>query len=648
MKNIVMHKLPILIGVILCMSILTLEASAEPLKLNGPAADHAVIQRNTPIIIRGTGSPSDTLEIRFADQTLSSQVDENGDWEAVLGPLPAGGPYTLSVHSATDQIVADDILIGDVWLCSGQSNMEYPVYRALNPDAEMAGPHSDQIRLFSVPQRTALQASSTFPDAPEWKIASPNTVRDFSAVCYFTAKRIFDQEGVPLGLIDSSWGGSQIEAWLSKDALEAVGGFDQSLDLIVRYRSDPTGAMLDYGKSWQDWWSTNADSQPWHMAGSFEGWSEAPEEMQDWNSYGDPELEGYTGRLWFSRSFTLSDKQAREDATLSLGVIDEKDLTWVNGRLVGTMDSWSDGRTYQVPSRILKSGQNTIIVMAENGYGAGGMMGPDEDVYLSLSTDKTIDLSGNWRYRIAQPLGYAPAPPWSATSGFTTIYNAMIAPLGHYPMAGALWYQGESNTGRGEQYQALMQNLVVQWRGRFGTDLPVIIVQLPGYGGLTTDPGDSGWSQVREGQRQVALGDDRVGLVVAMDAGDRFDIHPANKQILADRAVDVLEAIKHGDRSLANGQSPLSATRSDQGVILTMPTDALKTVSHSQPIGFTLCDSENQCEWADANLSGNKITVTAQSIPAPTVVKYCWGDAPICNLFDMTDTPVSPFKETIK
>lgn len=623
-------------------------AAAEPLQLSGPVADHSVLQRGEPITFHGRGAPSDMLDIRFAGQSLSSQIDENGDWEAVFEPLSAGGPYTLSINGAADQIVADDILIGDVWLCSGQSNMEYPVYRALNPDTEMAGPHNDKIRLFDIAKQTALQPLAAFPTATEWKIASQDTVRDFSAVCYFTAKRIFEKEAVPLGLIDSSWGGSQIEAWLPDASLQSVGGFEKSLDLIVRYRSDPTAAILDYGTSWQDWWSANANSEPWETTGSFDDWSDAPDAMQDWNAYGDPKLDGYTGRVWFSRTVELTAEQASENAVLSLGVVDEKDMTWVNGTLVGTTDSWSDRRRYNVPARALNSGQNTIIVMAENGYGAGGMMGPDEDVYLSVNTGKTVDLSGNWRYKTAQPLGYAPAPPWSATSGFTTIYNAMIAPLGHYPMAGALWYQGESNTGRGEQYQALMLSLVDLWRERFGEDLPVIIVQLPGYGGMPTDPADSGWSQVREGQRQVALGDDHVGLVVAVDAGDRFDIHPANKQIIADRAANVLKAIKQGDRSLANGQSPISATRIDQGVILTMPTDALKAVSHSQPIGFSLCDAKDVCVWANATLSGNMITVTSDSLSAPAVVKYCWGDAPICNLFDITDTPVSPFRETIQ
>jgi len=635
-------------GMIVGIGCQGLTASADPLALYGPVSDHSVLQREAPITFRGSGSPADTLEISFAGQSVSSEVNAQGEWEAVFQPLSAGGPYTLSITSDADKIVAKDILIGDVWLCSGQSNMEYPVYRALNPDAEMAGPHSDQIRLFSVPHRTALQPSPTFPDAPEWKTASPETVRDFSAVCYFTAKRIFEEEAVPLGLIDSSWGGSQIEAWLPDASLAAVGGFEQSLDLIVRYRSDPTAAMLDYGTSWQDWWSANAESQPWDMSGPFDDWSEAPRAMMDWNAYGDPEMEGYTGRVLFSRTVDLTAEQASADAVLSIGVVDEKDLTWVNGTLVGTTDSWSDTRRYDVPASALKSGQNTIIVMAENGYGAGGMMGPDEDVYLSVNGGKRVDLSGDWRYKIAQPLGYAPAPPWSATSGFTTIYNAMIAPLGNYPMAGALWYQGESNTGRGEQYQALMQSLVEDWRGSFGADLPVIIIQLPGYGGMPTDPVESGWSQVREGQRQVALGDDHVGVVVAVDAGDRLDIHPANKQIIADRAANVLTAIKQGDQSRANGQSPLSAARIDQGVILTMPTGALKAVSHSQPIGFTLCDSENQCEWAEADLSGNTITVTSNTMENPATVKYCWGDAPICNLFDATDTPVSPFREAIK
>lgn len=619
---------------------------AKPLQLYGPIADHAVIQRDAPIRFSGSGQPSEPLTISFANQTLPIKVDDTGEWTVAFDPLPAGGPYTLSISSNDARITADDLLIGDVWLCSGQSNMEYPVYRALNPDTEIAGPHSDQIRLFSVPSETALSPSDTFLTPPNWQIASPETVRDFSAVCYFTAKNIFDD--VPMGLIDSSWGGSQIEAWLSEQSLRTLGMAEASLDTLALYRTDPSAAMLAYGQSWQDWWTQDTDNRPWLLTDAFDDWSKAPADMQDWNEYGDPNLAGYTGRVWFTRNVTLTEAQAEQDAVLSLGIIDEKDVTWVNGTLVGAMDSWSEGRQYSVGKQTLRSGQNTIIVMAENGYGAGGMIGPNDAVSLSFEQGQTIDLNRDWRYKIADERGAAPTPPWSATSGYSTIYNAMIAPLGEWPLAGAIWYQGESNTGRGNQYQPLMQSLIDGWRARFGDTIKVLIVQLPGYGGMPDTPGASGWSEVREAQRQVALGDPHTGLVVAIDAGDRTDIHPANKQLIASRAAAVFNVLSGEQRGYADGLAPVSIERSGQQIILTMPTKDLKVISHSQPVGFELCAPDNQCDWANATVSGAEITLTSKLVREPAYVRYCWGDAPICNLFDHDNLPVVPFQEAIQ
>ncbi len=628
-----------------CLSCCIGGARSQPLTLSGPISDHAVLPQNAPIELRGTASPGQQVLVSFDDSTAMADADQSGLWMVELGPRPAGGPYELKITSGDDMIEISDLLVGEVWLCSGQSNMEYPIYRALNPDTTIQGPHSDQIRLFQVPHATALSARPDLETPPIWKVASPETVGNFSAVCYLTAQDLHQTNDTPIGLIDSSWGGSQIEAWLSEQSLRALGKFETQLAALTLYRTDPASAVQAYGRVWQDWWQSRMGTQPW--LGLQQEGKPVPGPMRDWNVYGDPELEGYTGRVWFTRSVHLSETQAETDGLLSLGVVDERDMTWVNGVVVGATDSWSEIRKYPVSSDLLKPGENVITVMADNGYGAGGMIGPDNQVFMSLQDGPKIDLSEGWQYQIAEGSGSAPSPPWAAISGYSTIHNAMVAPLGSLTLSGAIWYQGESNTGRGGQYQSLLAALVGQWRDQFGAALPVYVIQLPGYGNLTDAPAPSGWSDVREAQRQVAINDPRVGLVVTIDAGDRTDIHPPNKQLVAARTANVVRAMNGTAAGYVDGLAPTSAERLDGVITLTMPTDQLKAISHAHPIGFELCDDENVCAWADARLTGATITLESKAIPMPVSVRYCWGDAPICNLYDADDTPVAPFQEAI-
>ena len=621
-------------------------ANGQNLTLSGPISDHAVMPQNATIEIRGTGMPGATVRVKIADMTTDAFIDHVGKWTTEIGSLPAGGPYTLSLTSGNEVVEVSDLFVGEVWLCSGQSNMEYPLYRALNPDTTIQGPHSDQIRMFEVPNTAALNVVEDFDSPPQWQVASSETVGDFSAVCYLTAQEMHMESGVPIGLIDASWGGSQIEAWLSEQSLRELGEFDNQLDRLALYRTDPTKAVMAYGQDWQDWWRTLTNTEPWRALESYG--KTAPGTMADWNTYGDPELEGFTGRVWFTRTVHLTEAQANQQALLSLGIVDERDITWVNGTVVGATDSWSELRKYQVASDLIRPGENVITVMADNGYGAGGMIGPDAEAYLALHDGTRIDLHIGWRYQIAEGAGSAPSPPWAATNGYSTIYNAMVAPIGSLSLAGVLWYQGESDTGRGRQYQSLLKALVDQWRHQFGAKLPVYVVQLPGYGSLPDSPESSGWSDVREAQRQVALNDPLVGLVVAIDAGDRTDIHPPNKQLVAQRAVRLVRVTSGDAQGYQDGLAPVSAERSSSVVTLTMPTDVLKTISHSQPIGFQLCDVELVCAWADATLSGAVLRVESEAIQAPEYVRYCWGDAPICNLYDSENTPVVPFQMAVQ
>lgn len=626
-------------------------ASAEEaptLSVSGIISENAVIQRNVSVPVFGTAPPNASVSINFAGQTKNTKSDHTGQWQVSLGPFNSGGPYVLTIESDHDEVVIQNLLIGDVIFCSGQSNMEFPVYRALNPDREIAGPHSDRLRLLDIQKSIALSPRSSFETKPMWTPASPDTVREFSAVCFFMGKALEAEREVPIGLIDASWGGSQIEAWLAEESLRLTGLHDRELDLLSIYRTNPSSANKQYGMIWEQWWEDATDSSPWADDDDRSDWRAFSGPMRDWNLYGDSLLKGYTGRVLFSREFELSAEQAKKDALLSLGVMDEKDITWVNGVLVGATDSWSDTRRYSVDAESLKKGQNLITIMVENGYGAGGMMGPEMDLFLQTEGLGKVDLAGSWRYKIAEAVGAAPSPPWSATSGYSTIYNSMIAPFTKYPLAGYIWYQGESNTNRGQQYEALMRSLVTQSRKQFGPDLPFVIVQLPGYGALSYEAAESGWSDVREAQRRVAFDDPLTGLAVTIDAGDRTDIHPANKQIVAERIARIFRGLNGDGEVITDGIAPSEITRVDQSVKVAFSSTDVRAVNAAHPIGFQLCNKANDCEWADARLAENSIYLTGKVIRKPISVRYCWGDAPICNLYGPDELPVVPFEMPIQ
>ena len=619
-------------------------AISEPV-LSGPVMNSAVVQREKVIPLHGSAAAGSQVSIEIAGVSLSTRADQSGAWQAELPEMAAGGPYKLSIRDSSGTSTYENILVGDVILCSGQSNMEFPVYRTLNPDRVIAEANNPNLRLMTIPQVTSITPLEMLPEGAIWENTTPKTVRDFSAVCYLSGADLQEHRGVPVGLIDASWGGSQIESWLSAADLEKVGGFSAQLHQLSLYARDKHAAMMAYGEEWERWWRAAYEGgATWTGSGEGAGWKPAPAEMADWQTYEDRDMKGHLGRVWFSKSFTLSKTQARKAGALSLGLFDDTDATWINGRFLGSTSSWTDNRTYEVPASFLKAGKNTIIVNVRNTYGPGGMMGPADVVSLQLDSGETLPLGTDWSYKvISEDKAGGPQPPWESVSGHTTIHNAMTAPLAGYPMGGAIWYQGESNTDRGGQYQALLTQLIARWRQDFGAELPVVVVQLPGYGALPDKAGPSGWSDVREAERRVALKDSLTGLAVTIDAGDRTDIHPPNKQLVAERVTEVFNVLDGSENGFADGIAPSIATRRQGTITMEMPTDGFKIIGSDRPIAFQTCDTSGSCEWAEAKLNGKTITITIPANMEPVEVRYCWGDAPLCNLFSAKDVPVAPF-----
>lgn len=621
-----------------------LSALADAPTFDPRFAEGMVLQHGHPVPVSGTSSPGVSVEVTLGESKAKAKAGTDGRWQVTLPAAKPGGPVSLVAETADGAATLGDIRIGDVFLCSGQSNMEYPVRRALNPDTELAGPFSENIRLLKIPQAASPARQSTLPAGTSWTAAARETVEGFSALCYFFGRAHQARTGAPVGLIDASWGGSRIEAWISPAALQSDQSFADGLALLSQYAADPEAATLRFGEVWENWWQQRESGYtPWKsgLASS----KPVPGALRDWKTFGDPELESHLGLAWFERTFDLPADADTGAASLALGAMDEIDAVWVNGTFIGTTFGWGTPRTYALPGGILKPGQNRITVSVLNAWGPGGMTGPEEELALTLSDGTALPLGGNWSYeKVPTEYGTPPSTPWQSVSGLSGMHHAMLAPLAGLRLAGALWYQGESNTGEASRYENLLVRLAGDLRDQFGADLPLIVVQLPEFGARPFEAGESDWSSLRDAQRRFVAGDPASALVVALGAGDPWDIHPPNKQEVARRTTTAWHTL--GTTSpVRTGYSPGSLTKKGRTLTISLPkaTASYRVSGTDQPVGFSVCSDDGQCQFWNAVLSGQSLQL--KKVPRDTAkVRYCWGDTPTCNLMTPEGTPVTPFE----
>lgn len=646
----------VLLAALLAVSVHAAGKSETPL-MHALFADHAVLQRDRPIPVWGTAAPGEDVSVTLSGATRSARADAQGRWSLEMPALPAGGPYTLTARTATRTQNAEDVRVGDVWLCSGQSNMEWPVRFSLDSRAEINASADDNIRHVRLPRASSLTPREGF-DAPlAWKVASPDTTGDFSAVCYYFARELAKDvnAGVPQGLVVSAWGGSKIEPWMSADAIRKLGGYEDALAVAEAFRAEESRAAEQWGEVWKKWWRGEAATkraEPWTARASAFSWQPAPADLTPWESWGVPELARFDGMVWYRARVKLGAAQAKQAATLSLGQIDEVDLTFVNGRAVGSSPCCGE-RVYQLPAGVLKAGENLIVVNVLDTYAAGGMYGPAEKRVLELADSTKLPLAG-WEYQVAPAHLAPPRAPWEPTAGVATLYNGMIAPLGKYGFRGAAWYQGESNTSLPEarRYEAQLRGLMADWRAQFATPLPFFIVQLANYGELVKWPVDSGWAGTRDAQRRAVAADGNAALTVTIDIGNRDDVHPTNKQEVGRRLARAARHLVYGQKISPSGALPKAARRQGDGVHVTFEgfDGNLVVIGSKDPSGFELCGAtQDTCRFVRAALGeGGVVSLEDSGAATATRVRFCWADSPLCNLFDTEGLPVGPFELAIE
>ncbi|MEY4966094.1 MAG: hypothetical protein RL274_1677 [Pseudomonadota bacterium] len=609
--------------------------------------DHAVLQRDQPIRVYGQAPRGSEISVRLGESRTTARTATNGQWSALLPAMPAGGPYTLEVSGAGESQTVSDLLLGDVFLCTGQSNMALSVRRATNPDAEIAAATDSAVRLLLVDRIASPVVLDSFSTPVSWKVASPQTVGDFSASCFFTARELRKHVKVPIGLVTAAWGGTRDRGWVSEPSMRALGFLNDDLDMLALYRRNPDSASRRWDAAWEFWWRANGAGEPWKDDTS--SWPVAPEPLGAWNEWPGLSLPegtaesgvGFVGQVWLSTHVTLTAAQAAQPATLEFGRANEEEKSWVNGFGIGG-SSQQPNAVHTLPRGLLRPGDNAIMLNIFCSWRNYGLTGPASSRLLRFADGSSVPLDRLWRYKPVETL-IAPQLPWGPMHGVGLQFNGMIAPIGPYGFKAAIWYQGESNLYFAKTYQVTLAAMMRDWRKQFGADLPFLIVQIPQYGPTPTQPGESLWSDVREAQRKTAEADAKAALVVTFDVGDAKNLHPPNKQEIGRRLSIAARHLVYGEALAPSGARATVARRSGDSVTVSFADVTGSLAAYNgEPNAFELCDAKS-CRAARATLGRDQVTLSG----AGTRVRYCWGDTPICTLSDATGLPAGPFEISI-
>jgi len=610
-------------------------------------SNHMVLQRDAKIPVWGWAEGKEKIKVTFDGKTYKAKVDKDGKWVAYLPKMKAGGPYEMRIKGKKTEIVLSDILVGDVWLCSGQSNMEWPVSASNNAQKEIANASDTQIRHFKVPRTNSPKPEDELKGG-EWQSTSPETVGAFTAVGYFFARHLREHQNVPIGLLNSSWGGSRIEPWMPAHTL----GY--------KNQKEATKEFANYEKNQIEKRKAELKEKmkvvPEKDKGLVNGealWAKNTYKDNNWREMELPGLwegkgyEGLDGIVWYRKTIRLTAEQAQEGATLSLGKIDDSDITWVNGQKVGEMTgAYNVLREYEVPSSYLKPGQNTITIRVEDTGGGGGINGAPSELSL-LSGGQTIPLSGNWKYKVAEVRFNS---TFSANQIPTLLYNQMIHPIIDFPIKGALWYQGESNASENDafKYRDLFATMIKEWRSLWDVgEFPFLWVQLANFMAVDEQPNESSWAVLRESQT-ATLELPNTAEAVIIDLGEADDIHPRNKQDVGYRLALGARKIAYGEKIVHSSPTFESMKVKGNEARLKFELNGSKLITkdkYGYVKGFAIAGSDGKFVWAKGRIEGNEVILSSEQVKKPKAVRYAWGNNPDeANLYNSEGLPVTPFR----
>ncbi|MCP3931067.1 MAG: sialate O-acetylesterase [Bacteroidetes bacterium] len=606
-------------------------------------SDNMVLQRNLNVKVWGNADSGEKVSVSFNGQQLATKADKKGHWLVVLEPMKGGGPFKMTI-SGKNEIILKNILIGDVWICSGQSNMQMMVSETNNAEKEIENANYPNIRLFDVPRTVSNVPIDTMPKA-SWEICTPKNIKNFSAVGYYFGRDLQKEIDIPIGLIHTSWGATCVETWTSKASIVKLPKYEDFGTRIDNY--DVTTAAEKFENDLK----IALGGFPEKERGMEEKWMIPDTDRSNWLSMELPTLwenAGYNrlnGRVWFSYDFNLSAVQTEKDAQLHLGKIHDSDITWVNGQKVGGLN-WANDieRVYPVPARILKVSKNNISVRVEDKYYKGGFASKADKLFLQLG-QKQIPLSGKWKIKVDTVIpDFKPFP----NDVPSQLYNAMIHPLIPYSIKGAIWYQGESNTPRSKEYEITFPNMINNWREDWQQgDFPFLFVQLANFKQPKSTPQDDDWAELRETQSKT-LSLKNTGMAVSIDIGDASNIHPLNKHDVGNRLM--LSALKVAyDKDIVHS-GPMYKSMRIEGNKAIVSFDHIGSGlwiknKHGYINEFEIAGEDKEYYWAKAKLVGDKIIVWSDHVTNPIAVRFGWSCNPAgFNLYNKEGLPASPFR----
>lgn len=603
-----------------------------------------VLQRDANVKIWGWSAPNEEITINFINVDYQVKANSTGNWELRLPVLNAGGPHVMKIE-ASNIIEINDILIGDVWLCSGQSNMAMAMSGVASTyPTDVSNSTNDKIRNFNVTREYEFTTPRTDFTDGEWMKANPTDVLKFSAAAYFFAKELYAKNPtVPIGLIHASYGGTPIHAWMSEKALKYFPETLAEIQLLKNptYVNNIVQNDINLENNWNNTLKNND-------LGVKNNWKSNATDISTWADITVGFTKKDIGSVWYKKEIMVSSQTASNPSLLQLAILIEADSTYVNGKLIGHTNNQYAIRKYNVPANTFVEGKNTITVRLVNNSLTGGFYG---SIFQLKGTNETIDLKGIWKTKVGYAMASLTTPVnlrWKPTA----LYNSMIEPLKNYVMKGAIWYQGEGNTGKPSQYSIYLKSMIEDWRTVFNNPtMPFIYVQLPNYQAAVANPVESSWALLRESQLKT-LAVPYTGMATTIEVGDANNLHPVYKKPVGTRLALAAQRVAYGDQQVVSS-GPMYESMKIVGntIELTFNTlgSLLKFKSNGTPIGthtnFAIAGNNKVFSWAQARIEGNKVIVWNDAISNPIAVRYAWGQNPAGEkLFNTQDLPASPFR----
>lgn len=613
-------------------------------------ADSMVLQRGMSIPIWGWADKGEKISVQFHTQTKTAVTGADGKWKIRLDAEKEGGPYQLTIKGK-DQVIMKGVLIGDVWICSGQSNMEFTVKSSQNSNPEIASADFSMIRHSKIANAVSGKPLEDLSKPVEWHSANPSYVGGFTGVGYFFARELYQQLHVPIGLIHTSWGGTDVETWTSHEAMansdefkEMIAGLPAlNLDSIAAIRNQ---ALMQRIQKLQGVLPSNTEVKSWKdISLNDKEWST----MQLPGLWEQQSLPDFDGIVWFRKYIMINAADAGKAADISLGMIDDNDEAYVNGAKIGSTNGYNVKRVYHIPAGVLREGKNLIAFRVEDTGGGGGLYGDVADLHLTMG-GRNESIAGTWSYRIESAGKAGTVGPNSYPS---LLYNAMINPLIPYAIKGAIWYQGENNAGRAYQYRTAFPLMISDWRQRWGQgSFPFYFVQLASFNSANgNSQRGSNWAELREAQTYTNMLVPHTGMAVTIDIGESKDIHPKNKQDVGKRlAAIALHNEYNKENVVFMGPFLESIKTEDKKVIVSFLAKSLgsglSTKDGSGKVeGFEIAGADQKYYPATGLIKGDKVELSSENVPTPVAVRYAWADdAGNANLFNKEGFPAFPIR----